>query len=163
MAESAAAPAFENASKDYNIWSVIIASAVGTMIEWYDFYIFGSLAAIISPLFYPPGNDTLAMVAYLMTFAVGFVVRPDSNIKTGRDLIGLLGADAGSVSTAIAGSIGNHNYVALGAVTRAAKVEAGADVLVIGCGGVGLNVIQGARLAGARTIIACDLLDSKLG
>ncbi len=51
----------------------------------------------------------------------------------------------------------------VGAVTRAAKVEAGADVLVIGCGGVGLNVVQGARLAGARTIIACDLLDSKLG
>jgi hypothetical protein len=42
------------------IWQVIGASAVGTMIEWYDFYIFGSLATVISPLFYPPGNDTLA-------------------------------------------------------------------------------------------------------
>ena len=51
----------------------------------------------------------------------------------------------------------------VGAVTRAANVEAGASVLVIGCGGVGLNVIQGARLAGARLIIACDLLDNKLG
>lgn len=59
-------------------------------------------------------------LALLFTEYVGFVVRPDSNIKTGRDLIALLGADAGSVSTAIAGSIGNHNYVALGAVTRAA-------------------------------------------
>ena len=44
-----------------------------------------------------------------------------------------------------------------------AKVEAGASVLVIGCGGVGLNVVQGARLAGAGMIVACDLLDSKLG
>src|SRR5512145_1467171 len=50
----------------------------------------------------------------------------------------------------------------VGAVTRCAEVEAGASVLVIGCGGVGLNVVQGARLAGARLIIACDLLDNKL-
>jgi S-(hydroxymethyl)glutathione dehydrogenase/alcohol dehydrogenase len=42
-------------------------------------------------------------------------------------------------------------------------VEAGSSVLVIGCGGVGLNVVQGAKLAGARTIIAADLLDNKLG
>jgi S-(hydroxymethyl)glutathione dehydrogenase / alcohol dehydrogenase len=50
----------------------------------------------------------------------------------------------------------------VGAVTRAAEVPAGASVLVIGCGGVGLNVVQGARLAGAARIIACDLLDNKL-
>ena len=50
----------------------------------------------------------------------------------------------------------------VGAATRCAQVEAGASVLVIGCGGVGLNVVQGARLAGARTIIACDLLENKL-
>lgn len=50
----------------------------------------------------------------------------------------------------------------VGAVTRCARVEAGASVVVIGCGGVGLNVVQGARLAGAGTIIAVDLLDNKL-
>ena len=50
----------------------------------------------------------------------------------------------------------------VGAVTRCAEVEAGASVLVIGCGGVGLNVVQGARLAGASVILAADLLDSKL-
>jgi NDMA-dependent alcohol dehydrogenase len=50
----------------------------------------------------------------------------------------------------------------VGAVTRCARVEAGASVLIIGCGGVGLNVVQGARLAGAGKIIACDLLDNKL-
>jgi S-(hydroxymethyl)glutathione dehydrogenase/alcohol dehydrogenase len=50
----------------------------------------------------------------------------------------------------------------VGAVTRCAEVEAGASVLVIGCGGVGLNVVQGARLAGAGIIAAADLLDSKL-
>lgn len=50
----------------------------------------------------------------------------------------------------------------VGAVNNAARVEAGASVLVIGCGGVGLNVVQGARLVGAGRIIACDLLDNKL-
>jgi Zn-dependent alcohol dehydrogenase len=50
----------------------------------------------------------------------------------------------------------------VGAVTRCAEVEAGASVLVVGCGGVGLNVVQGAKLAGAGIIVAADLLDSKL-
>src|SRR5436190_7378233 len=60
------------------------------MIEWYDFYIFGSLAKQISPLFYPGGNDTLALIAYLSTFAVGFVVRPFGALFFGRigDLVG---------------------------------------------------------------------------
>src|SRR5258705_13387677 len=75
---------------DYKIWNVITASAVGTMIEWYDFYIFGSLSLTIAPLFYPPGNDTLALIAYLSTFAVGFVVRPFGALFFGRigDLVG---------------------------------------------------------------------------
>jgi MFS family permease len=69
---------------------VIAASAVGTMIEWYDFYIFGSLATVISPLFYPKGDETLALIAYLSTFAVGFVVRPFGALFFGRigDLVG---------------------------------------------------------------------------
>ena len=60
------------------------------MIEWYDFYIFGSLAVKIAPLFYPKGNNTLALIAYLSTFAVGFVVRPFGALFFGRigDLVG---------------------------------------------------------------------------
>jgi len=83
----AEAPAAISTSR---IWQVIAASAVGTMIEWYDFYIFGSLATTISPLFYPPGNDTFALIAYLSTFAVGFVVRPFGALFFGRigDLVG---------------------------------------------------------------------------
>jgi len=75
---------------DYKIWKIIAASAVGTMIEWYDFYIFGSLATVIAPLFYPKGNNTLALIAYLSTFAVGFVVRPFGALFFGRigDLVG---------------------------------------------------------------------------
>ena len=72
------------------IWKVIGASSVGTMIEWYDFYIFGSLAAVIAPLFYPPENQTFAYIAYLATFAVGFVVRPFGALFFGRigDIVG---------------------------------------------------------------------------
>jgi MFS family permease len=79
-----------SSKRGYEIWKVIAASSVGTMIEWYDFYIFGSLATIISPLFYPKGNDTLALIAYLSTFAVGFVVRPFGALFFGRigDLVG---------------------------------------------------------------------------
>lgn len=72
------------------IWMVILASSVGTMIEWYDFYIFGSLAAVLALKFYPQGNDTFAYIAYLSTFAVGFLVRPFGALFFGRigDLVG---------------------------------------------------------------------------
>ena len=66
------------------IWRVIAASSVGTVIEWYDFYIFGSLAMIIAPLCYPSVNDSLALIAYLSTFAVGFIVRPFGALFFGR-------------------------------------------------------------------------------
>ncbi len=74
----------------YSIWRVIMASSVGTMIEWYDFYIFGSLTAILALKFYPTGNDTFAYLAYLATFAVGFLVRPFGALFFGRigDLVG---------------------------------------------------------------------------
>ena len=72
------------------IWMVILASSVGTMIEWYDFYIFGSLAVVLSQKFYPPGNATFALIAYLATFFIGFGVRPFGALFFGRigDLIG---------------------------------------------------------------------------
>jgi len=77
-------------SSEQGLWRVILASAVGTMIEWYDFYIFGSLAVVLSPKFYPAGNDVIALVAYLSTFAVGFLVRPFGALFFGRigDLVG---------------------------------------------------------------------------
>ncbi|HEY6389264.1 MAG TPA: MFS transporter, partial [Candidatus Acidoferrum sp.] len=77
-------------SAPYGIRRVIVASAAGTMIEWYDFYIFGSLTAVLSLKFYPPGNETFSYIAYLATFAVGFVVRPFGALFFGRigDLVG---------------------------------------------------------------------------
>src|SRR6188768_2154637 len=58
------------------IRSVIAASSVGTMIEWYDFYIFGMLAKTISTEFFPEGNATAALLSTLAIFAAGFIVRP---------------------------------------------------------------------------------------
>ncbi|HEY7767685.1 MFS transporter [Longimicrobium sp.] len=66
------------------IRTVIAASAVGTMIEWYDFYIFGSLATIIAGHFFPQGNSTLALVQTLATFAAGFAARPFGALVFGR-------------------------------------------------------------------------------
>lgn len=72
------------------LWSVITASSVGTLIEWYDFYIFGSLATILAKQFFPQGNPTIAFLSTLATFAAGFVVRPFGAIVFGRlgDLVG---------------------------------------------------------------------------
>ncbi len=77
-------------NKTSDIWKVIGASSAGTLIEWYDFYIFGSLATIISNLFFPKGNETISLMLTLATFATGFVVRPFGAIFFGRigDLIG---------------------------------------------------------------------------
>jgi hypothetical protein len=70
---------------EYGIWGVILASAAGTMIEWYDFFIFGGLVGVLSLKFYPPGNEIFAYIAYLATFAVGFVVRPFGALFSGAD------------------------------------------------------------------------------
>src|SRR5687768_5884915 len=73
-----------------NIWQVIFASSAGTLIEWYDFYIFGSLSLILSEKFFPSTNPTLAYIATLATFAVGFIVRPFGALVFGRlgDMVG---------------------------------------------------------------------------
>jgi MHS family proline/betaine transporter-like MFS transporter len=72
------------------LWFVISASSVGTLIEWYDFYIFGSLATILSQQFFPKTNPTAAFLSTLATFAAGFIVRPFGAIVFGRlgDLVG---------------------------------------------------------------------------
>ncbi|HEV7617831.1 MAG TPA: MFS transporter [Burkholderiaceae bacterium] len=55
---------------------VILASSLGTVFEWYDFYLYGSLAVFFGKLFFPPGNETAALLASLATFGAGFAVRP---------------------------------------------------------------------------------------
>src|SRR6187200_2172933 len=79
-----------NRQEKSKLWFVITASSVGTLIEWYDFYLFGSLATILSVQFFPQSNPTAAFLSTLATFAAGFVVRPFGAIVFGRlgDLVG---------------------------------------------------------------------------
>lgn len=74
----------------HNLWTVILASSAGTLIEWYDFYIFGSLATILSASFFPKENPTADLLYTLAVFATGFIVRPFGALFFGRigDLVG---------------------------------------------------------------------------
>ena len=121
------------------IWKVITASSVGTMIEWYDFYIFGSLAAIISTQFFPGGSPTAAFLKTLATFAVGFAVRPLGALVFGRigDLIGRKFAFLATLlimggSTAAIGFLPGHDKIGIAAPI----------ILVI------LRLLQGLALGG---------------
>jgi MFS family permease len=69
---------------------VIFASSLGTVFEWYDFYLYAVLAPFFAKLFFPPGNDTAALLSAFVTYAAGFLVRPFGAIVFGRigDLVG---------------------------------------------------------------------------
>jgi len=137
---SATASANAHAAGDVRgIWKVITASSVGTMIEWYDFYIFGSLAAIISTQFFPSGNPTASFLKTLATFAVGFAVRPFGALVFGRigDLTGRKFAFLATLlimggSTAAIGFLPGHDRIGIAAPI----------ILVI------LRLLQGLALGG---------------
>jgi MFS family permease len=123
----------------FNITKVIAASSLGTMIEWYDFYIFGMLATTISTQFFPKENTTAALLSTLAIFAAGFIVRPFGALVFGRlgDLIGrkhtfLLTLVLMGVSTFLIGLV--PGYKSIGVV---------APVLVLL-----LRLIQGLALGG---------------
>lgn len=80
----------ENNNKQQSILKVIGASSLGTLIEWYDFYIFGSLAVIIGKQLFPTDAGASALINTLAIFAAGFIVRPFGALVFGRlgDLIG---------------------------------------------------------------------------
>jgi len=80
----------QSTAEKKTIRKVIFASSVGTLIEWYDFYIFGSLAPIIAMQFFPKTNPTAALLSTLATFAAGFIVRPFGALVFGRlgDMVG---------------------------------------------------------------------------
>jgi MFS family permease len=69
---------------------VIFASSLGTVFEWYDFYLYAVLAPFFASLFFPPGNDTAALLSAFATYAAGFLVRPFGALVFGRigDLVG---------------------------------------------------------------------------
>jgi MFS family permease len=69
---------------------VVFASSLGTVFEWYDFYLYATLAPFFAGLFFPKGNDTAALLSAFATYAAGFVVRPFGALIFGRvgDLVG---------------------------------------------------------------------------
>jgi len=69
---------------------VIFASSLGTIFEWYDFYLYAVLAPFFAALFFPPGNDTAALLSAFATYAAGFLIRPFGALIFGRigDLVG---------------------------------------------------------------------------
>src|SRR6202047_5515193 len=69
---------------------VIFASSLGTVFEWYDFYLYATLAPFFAALFFPKGNETAALLSSFATYAAGFVVRPFGALVFGRigDLVG---------------------------------------------------------------------------
>jgi MFS family permease len=140
------------------IWKVITASSVGTMIEWYDFYIFGSLAAIISTQFFPSDNPTASFLKTLATFAVGFAVRPFGALVFGR--IGdVVGRKFAFLATLL---IMGGSTAAIGFLPGYAKIGVAAPVIL-----VVLRLLQGLALGGeyggAAVYVAEHAPDGKRG
>src|SRR5256885_13529161 len=78
----------ESAEKEER--KVIFASSLGTVFEWYDFYLYATLAPFFAALFFPKGNETAALLSAFATYAAGFLVRPFGALVFGRigDLVG---------------------------------------------------------------------------
>jgi MFS family permease len=107
-------------ARPYRLPFVITASAAGTIIEWYDFYLYGVLAAFFSTQFFPKGNDTAALLASLATFGAGFAVRPFGAAFFGRigDLTGrkftfLLTITIMGLSTALVGILPTYAQIGI--------------------------------------------------
>src|SRR5947199_3752661 len=103
----------------YRLPFVIGASAAGTVIEWYDFYLYGVLAAFFSTQFFPKDNPTAALLASLATFGAGFAVRPFGAAVFGRigDIVGrkftfLVTITVMGISTSLVGIL--PTYAAIG-------------------------------------------------
>lgn len=145
-------------SEQKNIWKVIAASSAGTMIEWYDFYIFGSLATILASQFFPAGNPTANFLKTLATFAVGFAVRPFGALVFGRigDLVGRKFAFL--VTLLIMGG----STAAIGFLPSYAKIGIAAPIIL-----VLLRLLQGLALGGeyggAAVYVAEHAPDGKRG
>jgi len=107
-------------SFDRSQWRVLIASSLGTVFEWYDFYLYGSLAGIISKQFFAGVNETSAFIFALLAFAAGFAVRPLGAIIFGRlgDLIGrkytfLVTILIMGLSTAVVGILPTYHQIGI--------------------------------------------------
>jgi len=126
-------------AKKQSLAYIISASSVGTLIEWYDFYIFGSLATVLSTKFFPTDNPTAAFLNTLATFAAGFVVRPFGALVFGR-LGDLIGRKYTFMVTLML--MGGATF-AIGLIPSYATIGAWAPILVLT-----LRLLQGLALGG---------------
>jgi MFS family permease len=138
---STIAASADNAGKKEpaDVKMVVFASSLGTVFEWYDFYLYGSLAAIISKQFFSGVNPTAAFIFALMAFAAGFAVRPFGAVFFGRlgDLVGrkytfLITITIMGISTFIVGLLPSY-----------ASIGIAAPIIL-----VGLRLLQGLALGG---------------
>src|SRR3954453_10621682 len=150
-----AAPATIDAASERR---VIIASSVGTIFEWYDFYLYAILAPFFASLFFPPGNQTAALLGAFGAYAAGFLVRPFGALIFGRigDLVGrkytfLITITVMGVSTILVGFLPGYNTIGFAAP------------LIL----VALRLAQGLALGGeyggAATYVAEHASDTKRG
>jgi MFS family permease len=145
-------------TQDAGLKRVIFASSLGTLFEWYDFYLYGSLAVFFGGLFFPKGNETAQLLASLATFGAGFGVRPLGAIVFGHigDLIGrkytfLVTMATMGLATALVGMLPTYEQVGLVATV----------LLVV------LRLLQGLALGGeyggAATYVAEHVPDARRG
>jgi MFS family permease len=137
---------------------VLFASSLGTLFEWYDFYLYGSLAVFFGGLFFPPGNETASLLASLATFGAGFGVRPLGALvfghlgdRVGRKYTFLITMAAMGLGTAMIGLL--PTYESLGLLATGLLVA--------------LRLLQGLALGGeyggAATYVAEHVPDDRRG
>jgi len=121
------------------IWRVIAAASAGTIIEWYDFFVFGALAGIVAVEFYPPGDSTANFLKALATFGAGFAVRPLGALFFGRigDMVGR--KYTFMVTLLLMGSA----TAAIGLIPTYAQIGIAAPALLVLC-----RLLQGLALGG---------------
>ena len=118
---------------------VIFASSLGTVFEWYDFYLYATLAPFFAALFFPKGNDTAALLSAFATYAAGFLVRPFGALVFGRvgDLVGR------KYTFLITIVVMGASTFAVGLLPTYDSIGFGAPILL-----VSLRLLQGLALGG---------------
>src|SRR6476469_2009502 len=137
---------------------VIFASSLGTVFEWYDFYLYATLAPFFAALFFPKGNDTAALLSAFATYAAGFLVRPFGALVFGRigDLVGR------KYTFLVTILVMGFSTFAVGLLPTYASIGWAAPILL-----VSLRLLQGLALGGeyggAATYVAEHAAEGKRG
>src|SRR6478672_11221497 len=150
------APRHQDLSKEET--KVIFASSLGTVFEWYDFYLYATLAPFFAALFFPKGNDTAALLSAFATYAAGFLVRPFGALVFGRigDLVGR------KYTFLVTILVMGFSTFAVGLLPTYASIGWAAPILL-----VSLRLLQGLALGGeyggAATYVAEHAAEGKRG